>query len=90
MVNTDHHSDKIATTTNLLTSAKRSTQMKKFSLNYQQLYTTHMYVHRVYKEFPRHCLSKEIKDHKFWKPIIQPPLFKTWAHPCTETLHSNQ
>ena len=26
-----------------------------------------MYIHSVYKESPRHYLSIEIKDHKFWK-----------------------
>ena len=26
-----------------------------------------MYIHSVYKESPRHYLSTEIKDHKFWK-----------------------
>ena len=40
-----HHSDKIATTTNLLTSTKISTRMKMLSLNYQLVYTTHTYVH---------------------------------------------
>ena len=25
------------------------------------------YIHSVYKESPRHYLSIEIKDHKFWK-----------------------
>ena len=64
LVDTDYHSDKIATTTNSLTSAKRSTQMKKFSLNFHLLYTTHTYIHKVYKESPRHFLSIEIKDHK--------------------------
>ena len=26
-----------------------------------------MYIHSVYKESPRHYLSTEMKDHKFWK-----------------------
>ena len=26
-----------------------------------------MYICSVYKEFPRHNLSTEIKDHKFWR-----------------------
>ena len=26
-----------------------------------------MYIHSVYKESPRHYLSIEIKDRKFWK-----------------------
>ena len=27
----------------------------------------HMYICSVYKEFPRYNLSKENKDHKFWR-----------------------
>ena len=26
-----------------------------------------MYVRSVYKESPRHCLSIEVEDHKFWR-----------------------
>ena len=38
------------------------------SLNFRW-FTQHirMYIHSVYKESPRHYLSIEIKDHKFWK-----------------------
>ena len=42
---TDHHSDKMATTTNSLISTKISTTMKMLSLNCQLLYVTHTYVH---------------------------------------------
>ena len=45
VVRTDHHSDKIATTTNSLISTKISTPMKMLSLNCQLLYVTHTYVH---------------------------------------------
>ena len=56
----NHHSDKIAITINLLTSTKVSTWMKMLILNCQLLYTTlHMYIHSVYKESSRHCLSIE-------------------------------
>ena len=45
VVSTDHHSDKIATTTNLLISTKISIPMKMLSLNCQLLYVTHTYIH---------------------------------------------
>ena len=44
VVATNHHSDKIATATNSLTSTKISPSMKMFSLNSQLLYTTRAYV----------------------------------------------
>ena len=64
-----HHSDKIATTTNLLISTKISTPMKIFNLNCQLLYVTYIcsYICSVYKQFPMYNLSTEIKDHKFWR-----------------------
>ena len=65
VVGTDHHSEKIATTTNSLTTTKISTFMKILSLNYQQ--NICMYIHSVYKESPRHYLRIEIKDHNFCK-----------------------
>ena len=40
--------------------------MKMLSL-YCQLQHIRMYIHSVYKESPRHCLSIESKDHKFWR-----------------------
>ena len=45
VVGTNHHSDQIATTTNLLISTKISTPMKMFNLNCQRLYVTHTHVH---------------------------------------------
>ena len=44
VVSTDHHSDKIATTTNSLISTKKSTPMKMLNLNCQLLYVTHSYI----------------------------------------------
>ena len=47
VVDTDHHSDKIATTTNSLITTKISTAMKMLSINCQLLYVTHTYVYIV-------------------------------------------
>ena len=67
VVGTDHHSDKIATITNSLTNTKISRRMKILILNSQLVYNTHTYIHNVHKESPKHSLSIEIKDHKFWR-----------------------
>ena len=45
VVGTDHHSDKIATTTNLLINTKISTPTKMLGLHCQLLYVIHTYVH---------------------------------------------
>ena len=69
VVSTDHHSDKIATTANSLTSTKISIWMKilKFQLPVA-LHNTYicMYVLcSVNKEFPRHYLTKNLKITSF-------------------------
>ena len=67
VVGIDHHSDKIAITTNSLTNIKNNINwIKILSLNCQLLYI-YMCVCSVYKECPRHCLSTETKDHRFWR-----------------------
>ena len=53
VLGTDHHSDKIATTTNSLLSTKISIPIKMLNLNCQLLYVTHTHICSVYKEFPR-------------------------------------
>ena len=84
VVGTNHHSDKAATTTNSLTSTKISTWMKMLSL-IANCFTQHMcmYVYSVYKNFPRHCLSIENKDHKLWR-------FKThlYNHHSSKPVHN--
>ena len=75
-----HHSDKIATTTNSLTSTK----IWKYLVSITSWFTQHirMYIHSVYKEFPRHYLNIEIENHKFWK-------FKThlYSHHSSKPRH---
>ena len=68
VVSIDHHSNKIATTTNSLTSAKSQHELKYLVL-IASCFTEHIhtYVRTVYKESPMQCKSIEIKDHKFWR-----------------------
>ena len=64
----NHHSDKIATTTNSLDSTKYQHEWKCLT-SIVNCFTQHIctYICSVYKEYPRHCLSIEIKDHNFWR-----------------------
>ena len=63
---TDHHSEKIPTTTNSLKYQHKWKCLASITSWFTQQHIR-MYIHSVYKESSRHYLSIEIKDHKFWK-----------------------